>query len=57
MESKSVNQKDWYFFFQRALKEYYNHSVFNCTESSEYFLRNDCDCKAVVALDLFEKLS
>jgi hypothetical protein len=57
MELKSVNQKDWYFFFWRALKEYYNHSLFStCTESSEYFLRNDRDCKAVEGLDIFEKL-
>ncbi len=35
-------------FFWRALKEYYDHSLFStCSESSQYFLRNDCDCKAV----------
>ncbi len=28
-----------------------------CTESSQYFLRNDHDCKAVEALNIFEKLS
>ncbi len=40
------------------MKEYYDHSFFStCTESSEYFLKNDCDCKAVEALDIFEKLS
>ncbi len=40
------------------MKEYYDHSLFStCTESSEYFLRNDHDCKAVEALNIFEKLS
>ncbi len=35
-------------FFQRALKEYYDYSLIStCTESSQYFLKNDCDCKAV----------
>ena len=44
-------------FFQRALKEYYDHSLFStCTESSEHFLRNDSDCKAIEGLDIFEKL-
>jgi hypothetical protein len=36
------------FSFQRALKEYYNYLLIStCTESSQYFMRNDCDCKAV----------
>ncbi len=36
------------FSFQHAFKESYNYSLIStCTESSQYFLRNDCDCKAV----------
>ncbi len=31
-----------------ALKEYYDYSpIFTCTERSQYFLRNDSDCKGV----------
>jgi hypothetical protein len=38
-----------------VLKEYYDHSlVCTCTESFEYFLRKDCDCKAVEGLNIFE---
>ncbi len=40
------------------LKEYYDYSLFStCIESSSYFLQNDCDCKAVEGLDIFEKLN
>ncbi len=40
------------------LKEYYKYSLFStCIESSRYFLRNDCYCKAVEGLNTFEKLS
>ena len=36
------------FSFQRALKESYDYSLIStCTESSQYFLRNDRDYKAV----------
>jgi hypothetical protein len=36
------------FSFQRPLKEYYDYSLIStCIESSQYFLRNDRDCKAV----------
>ncbi len=40
------------------LKEYYDYSLFStCIESSRYFLRNNCYCKAVEGLNIFEKLS
>ncbi len=46
------------FIFQRALKEYYDYSLFStCIESSRYFLKNDQYYKAVEGLDIFEKLS
>jgi hypothetical protein len=32
-------------------------NVSTCIESSQYYLRNDCDCKAVEGLNIFEKLS
>ncbi len=36
------------FSFWRALKECYDYSLNStCKESSQYFLRNDCDCKVV----------
>ncbi len=36
------------FFFQRALKEYYDYSLIStCKESSSIFLRNNRDCKVV----------
>jgi hypothetical protein len=45
-------------FFQRALKEYFDYSLFStCIESSRFFLRNDHYCKASEGLDIFEKLS
>ncbi len=45
-----------FFSFLHVLKEYYDYSLFStCTESSR-FLRKNCDCKAVDALDIFEKL-
>ncbi len=51
-------QKIGNFFLQCALKEYYDHShISTCTESSQYLLRNDRDCMAVGALNIFEKLS
>jgi hypothetical protein len=36
------------FSFQHALKEYYDYSLIStCIRSSQYFLRNNHDCKAV----------